>query len=107
MTSLPPEVPQRLRHLVHVVNAYNICLRLELSLQIAIDKGEGVGQDMIFIRILGYLIHFVPTDQGLKAVVQEISSCNDSAALLTVGKMYYDHYIRACTLLSLLVQLAV
>jgi len=109
MTSLPPEVPKRLQHLAHVVSAYDICLKLEksLSLQMAIDKGEGVGQDMIFIRILGYLIHFVPTDQGLKVVVQEISSCTDSAALLAVGKMYYDHYIRACTFQSLLVQHAV
>lgn len=105
MTSLPPEVPKRLEHLAHVVSAYNICLRLEKSLQKAIDKGESVGQDMIFVRILGYLIYFVPTDQGLNTVVQEISSCNeDSATLLAVGKMYYDHYIRACTFPSLLVQ---
>lgn len=72
-----------------------ICLRLEKSLQQAADKGEDVGKSMINIRILGYLIHFVPTDQGLKTVVEEISSCKDDFALLNVGKMYYDHYIRA------------
>jgi len=94
MTSLPSEVPKRLRNVAHVVSAYNICLRLEKSLQ-AIDQGEDVGQNMINIRILGYLIHFVPTDQGLRTVVQEISSCKDDSALLAVGKMYYDHYIRA------------
>jgi len=77
------------------VSVYNICLRLEKSLQKAIDKGEDVGQDIINIRILGYLVHFVPTDRGLKTVVQEISSCKDEFALLAVGKMYYDHYIRA------------
>lgn len=77
MTSLPPEVPSRLRHLAHVVSAYNICLTLEKSLQNAIDMGEDVGQDIINIRILGYLVHFVPTDRGLKTVVQEISSCED------------------------------
>ena len=42
----------------------------------------------------GYLIHYVPTDQGLKKVVEEISSCADdddnSAAHLDVGKMYYS-----------------
>ncbi|KAF8805443.1 hypothetical protein BYT27DRAFT_7169584 [Phlegmacium glaucopus] len=75
MTSLPPKVPKRLRHLAQV--------------------GEDVGQDMINIRILGYLIHFVPTDRGLKTVVQEIGSCEGESALLAIGKMYYDHYIRA------------
>ncbi|KAF8968556.1 hypothetical protein BDZ97DRAFT_1799021 [Flammula alnicola] len=50
---------------------------------------------MIYIRILGYLIHYVPTGRGLKTVVEEISSCADDSALLTVGQMYYDHYIRA------------
>ena len=97
-TSLPPElVPSRLRHLAHVVSAYNICLRLEKSLQNAIDKGEDVGQDIIIIQILGYLVHFVPTDRGLKKVVQEISSCEDEFTLFAVGKMYYDHYIPKST----------
>jgi hypothetical protein len=96
MTSLPAKVPERLRNRAHIVSAYDICLRLEKSLQQATDKGEDVGKSMINIRILGYLIHFVPTDQGLKTVVDEITSCKDDFALLNVGKMYYDHYIRAC-----------
>jgi hypothetical protein len=32
----------------------------------------------------------------LKNIIEEISSCTDDSALLDVGKMYYDHYIRAC-----------
>jgi len=95
MTSLPSEVPNRLRHIAHVVSAYNICLMLEKSLQSALDRGEDIGDNLIFVRIPGYLIHYVPTDRGLKNVVQEISSCIDDSALLNVGKMYYDHYIRA------------
>ena len=62
-----------------------------VSSQKAIDKGEDVGQNMIYIGILGYLIHFVPTAQGLKTVVYEIGSCNEeSVSLLAVGKMYYE-----------------
>ncbi|KXN80608.1 hypothetical protein AN958_09646 [Leucoagaricus sp. SymC.cos] len=95
MTSLPPKVPHRLRDVAHVVSAYGICLRLEKSLQLAANKGDNVGNNLIFIRILGYLIHYVPTDRGLKTVIQEIVSCVDESALLLVGKMYYDHYIRA------------
>ncbi|KXN81616.1 hypothetical protein AN958_04110 [Leucoagaricus sp. SymC.cos] len=95
MTSLPPRVHQRLQDVAHVVSAYDICLRLEKSLQLAANKGDDVGNNLIFIRILGYLIHYAPTDQGLKTVVEEISSCIDDSALLLFGKMYYDHYIRA------------
>ena len=91
MTSLPLEVPKSLRHLAHVVSAYNTYLRLEKSLQKAIDKGEDVGQNVIYIRILGHLIHFVPTAQGLKTVIYGIGSCNEeSASLLAVGKMYHE-----------------
>ncbi|KXN83933.1 hypothetical protein AN958_00797 [Leucoagaricus sp. SymC.cos] len=95
MTSLPREVPQRLQHLAHVVSAYDICLKLEESLQLAIDNDDDVGNNPIYVRILGYLIHYVPTDLGLRKIVEEISSCVDDSAILAVGQLYYDHYIRA------------
>ena len=97
MTSLPPKVPQRLQDNAHVVSAYNICLRLEGSLQQSVVSGDNVGNDIIYIRILGYLIHYVSTIQGLKTVVVEIVSAKTDRALLDVGRLYYDHYIRACT----------
>jgi len=106
MTPLPPKLPGRLQDdaNVHAVSAYNICLRVESSLQQAINSGENVGNDVIYIRILGYLIHFVPTDLGLKVVVTEIFSAKSDRALLDVGKMYFDHYIRACAFPNLLIQ---
>ena len=107
MTSLPHRVPNRLRDIADVVSVYGICLRLEKSLQLAIDKGDYVGNTQIYIRILGYLIHYVPTNQGLKNIVEEINSCADDSALLDVGKMYYDHYIRACTFMPLHLQFSV
>ncbi|KXN84498.1 hypothetical protein AN958_12410 [Leucoagaricus sp. SymC.cos] len=94
MTSLPREVPQRLQHLAHPVSAYDICLRLEESLELAVDNDD-VGNNLVYIRILGYLIHYVPTDLGLRKIVEEISSCVDDSAILAVGQLYYDHYIRA------------
>jgi hypothetical protein len=97
MTSLPPQVPPGLQHIAHIVSAYNICLRLEKSLQSDRYEGKDVGRNLIYIRILGFLIHHVPTDRALKTVVYEISSCADNSALLKVGEMYYNHYIRACT----------
>ena len=94
MTSLPLRVPERLRDIADVVGVYNICLALEKSLQLAIDKGNDVGNSQIYIRILGYLIHYAPTDQGLWGNVKEIISCVDDSTILGVGKMYYDYYIR-------------
>ncbi|KAG5635286.1 hypothetical protein H0H81_011824 [Sphagnurus paluster] len=94
MTSLPPTVPARLQRVAHAVRAYNKCLRIEKSLQQAIDNGEKVGNGMIYVRILGYLIHHVVTDEGMKAVVYEITSCVTDRDLLEVGKMYFNHYIR-------------
>lgn len=104
MTVLPPKVPYRFRHNAYAVSAYNICLTLEKSLQQAIDKGEDVGRMMIYTRILGCLVHYVPTERGLKTVIEEISSSIGDAALLKIGKMYFDHYIRACTFPSLLLR---
>ncbi|KDR73312.1 hypothetical protein GALMADRAFT_270137 [Galerina marginata CBS 339.88] len=97
MTPLPPKVPERLQDDVHVhaVSAYNICLSVESSLQLAVNNGENVEKDIIYIRILGYLIHFVPTDLGLTVVVAEIFSAKSDRDLLNVGKTYFDHFIRA------------
>lgn len=96
MTSLPHEVP-RFRDNTYVI-AYNMCLRLEKSLQEAANDGQNVEKELIYIRVLGFLLHHVPTDFGLKTIVYEISStAGDSILLLQVGKMYFDHYIKACT----------
>ena len=107
MTSLPREVPaslQQHRNFPNIVSAYNICLGIERSLQEDVDKGNDVGRNQIYIRILGYLIHHVPTDHGLGHVVTEITSTMRDSDLLEVGKRYFDHYIRACTFRNLLVQ---
>ena len=106
MTPLPPKLPERLQgdaH-VHAVSAYNICLRVEGSLQQAVNNDENIENDIIYIRILGYLIHFVPTNLGLRVVVTEIISAESDRALLDVGKMYFNHYIRACAFPNLLIQ---
>ncbi len=103
MTSLPSEVHRRLQHLAPVVSAYNKCLRVEEDLQSITDTRRNIKKDLVYIRIVGYLIHLVPGDQGLKTVVYEISSCDGESALLAVGQMYYDHYIRACRFINPLI----
>ena len=95
MTSLPLEVPKRFRDIPDAVTAYDICLGLEKFLLLAVvNKGDDVGSKLIYVRILGYLVHHFPTDQGLGKIVEEIiSSVDDSALQVDVGKIYYDHYI--------------
>ena len=74
MTALPPEVPLRVQHLGSVVSTYITCMRLEKILQQDVDMGQNVGNGLIYIRILGYLIHYVPTDEGLRTVTYEIDA---------------------------------
>ncbi|TDL22066.1 hypothetical protein BD410DRAFT_789150 [Rickenella mellea] len=98
MTALPHQIPARLQQLnqsPHIASAYNICLNLEASLQADEDNGRNVSRQMIYCRILGYLIHYVPSDHGLENLLEEISSCNgDHPRLLSLGEMYFDCYIR-------------
>ncbi|KIJ47305.1 hypothetical protein M422DRAFT_164180, partial [Sphaerobolus stellatus SS14] len=96
MSKLPSEAPPRFRNDPSVISAYNICLNLERGIQKEIDATRDVGRSMIYCRILGYLIHYAPSDEASKAVVQEIISCNEErVSLLEVGEMYYNHYIGA------------
>jgi hypothetical protein len=81
-----------------------VCLRAEEALEQAPDDATKK-MNMIYLRILGYLVHHVPTDRGLKVVITEIVSCKTDSALFEVGKLYYNHYLRACTFPNLLLKL--
>jgi len=98
MTSLPSIINVAHKNsIIRIHDAYNECLRLEKTLQELQDKGENATNNLVYVRILGYLIHFAPGDSGIETVVQQIISCHgDDSKLLSVGQMYYDHYIRAC-----------
>lgn len=102
MTSLPLQVLPRLRD-IPLVSTYDICLRLEKSLQEAANEGQDIGKSLFYIRIMGILVHHVPTDRGLETVIYEISSSADDSALLQDGKMYFD--IRPCTFAPLSIHL--
>ena len=101
MTSLPAEAPPNVQGLTDVVEAYGICLQLQSALQRAINIGKNIGNDMIYIRILGYLIHYPATDEQLRMVSRQIISANDNISLLQIGQSYFSHYIRACAFTTL------
>ncbi|KAF5354223.1 hypothetical protein D9756_007008 [Leucocoprinus leucothites] len=97
MSPLPKELPLSYRHVSQFVSAYDTCLRVENDLTRRAEKnGQDVMKQLIYIRILGFLLHHSPSQQGLKTVEVEINSCaGEDARLLQLGKNYFDHYIRA------------
>jgi hypothetical protein len=51
---------------------------------------------LVHARILGYLIREGPSTKAKECVAQDVNSCSNDDEMDKVGKMYYDHYIRAC-----------
>jgi hypothetical protein len=96
MTALPVELPSRLSTSPAICGAYPIVCRFEKSAQTHPDSKR-----LIYARILGYLMLEGPSDEACVAIAREILSCADEDVLANNGKMYYDHYIRACKLLLL------
>jgi len=97
MTALPLLIPVELQSDPDIATAYDLCLSVESSLQQTVNAGKCVGKDLIFARIVGYLIHFSPSKEGRKNVASEINSCKgEQSKLLAIGQRYYDYYIRAC-----------
>lgn len=106
MTLLPTTVPKKLKHNAQVLTAYDICLKLENTLQLAVKTDGHVKNDLIYIRILGHLIHCMPTPEVLHAVVTEIIEATNSRAILDAGKTYFDDFLRLCMFLRLPVKRA-
>jgi hypothetical protein len=100
MPRLPTELPEWVQ--VHprypnIESTYGICLRLENKLQEENDLAKDTTKDIIYCRILGYLFHHAPTPAAIKTLIYEVVSAKDDEALLKVGEMYFNHYIRART----------
>ncbi|KAF9555084.1 hypothetical protein CPC08DRAFT_643432, partial [Agrocybe pediades] len=49
---------------------------------------------LVYIRILGYLLHFIPSRTGLDNLARQIKECSSDNDLLQLGQMYYDQYLR-------------
>jgi len=106
MTSLPRQLPARLSSSPQLKSAYTLCLLLESKIQSEIatkktakDRNE-LSEHLIYCRVVGYLLHHAPNDVARGQVRTEIVSCNGAngdAKLIQLGKMYFDHFIRACT----------
>ncbi|KAI6030005.1 hypothetical protein EDC04DRAFT_2572635 [Pisolithus marmoratus] len=94
MPALPPTL-ERYRDRPFVLDAYNICLRLQESIQRKIDSGKDMKKDMMYCRILGYLFHHFPAPEVNDNFVLEIkSSAFEEEKLLDLGKHFYEHFIK-------------
>ena len=93
---LPRTLPPRIQDIIQGAEAYHACLRAEESLQfVPFDYERDAEQDLVYIRVLGHLLHHVAY-RGLETIVKEILAAKDSIALFELGQIYLGHFLRAC-----------
>ncbi|KAF4613765.1 hypothetical protein D9613_008150 [Agrocybe pediades] len=100
MTSLPPNLPPENQAVPAYASAYGICLTVEHALTNLLadttKNEEEIRLHLVYVRILGYLLHFMPTRAGLDNLAGEIQRSSTSANdLVKLGKTYYDCFLRA------------
>ena len=95
MTALPRELPVRLTIPAAIHAAYPIVLEFEQSARNHADPMR-----IIYARILGYLILEGPEDTARITVARDILACDGRGedALASLGRLYFDYFIRPCKL---------
>ena len=96
-----PELPLSLHNSATIFGAYPQILDLERNEQAAYrrDPSDDRKKRLIYTRILGYLIIAGPSAKASVAVALEVNACSgEEEKLLAIGRLYFDHYIRACKL---------
>ncbi|TFK53841.1 hypothetical protein OE88DRAFT_1656216 [Heliocybe sulcata] len=87
---LPPisEIEHKFATLPSAISAYNTCLHYERSVSSR--------QHLIFVRVLGYLLLYAPSDEALAEVARTIHSCGqDAIRLCALGEAFVHWFIRA------------
>ena len=94
-----PKLPAHFQNSPSIFGAYPQILILEKNEQAAYDRNPSDRKRLIYARILGYLILEGPSDCARVAVALEVNACNgEEEKMLAIGRLYFDHYIRACKL---------
>jgi hypothetical protein len=104
-----PELPHRFHSSPSIFGAYTQILKFERKEQAAYSRDPSAdrGKRLIYYRILGYLI-LGPSDDARVAVALEVNACNGKEEkILAIGRLYFDHCIRACKLQKLYLFFAV
>ena len=93
-----PALSTRLHNSPSMLGAYPQILKLEKNIQATYTSADRA-KNLVFARILGYLILEGVSDQARVAVALEVNACcGDEAKMLSIGKLYFDHFIRTCKL---------
>ncbi|EKM51239.1 uncharacterized protein PHACADRAFT_263274 [Phanerochaete carnosa HHB-10118-sp] len=56
---------------------------------------------LTYIRLLGNLLTYAPSNAGKAHIAQSVSSCKSDEELFDLGQFYQQHFIRACELCTL------
>lgn len=91
---LPAKLPSEIITLSsNIAAAYPNILRLEKSSDL---------KNVMYARILGYMLLYRPSDEAWTTVTKGVVSCANEDQLAEHGKYYYDYYIRPCKLFHVL-----
>lgn len=98
-----PDLPPRLQNSKYILGAYPQILEYERVLQTAYNREPSAERrlKLMYISIIGYLILEGYSDAARVAVALEVLSCNGEEKeekFLNIGKLYFEHFIRACKL---------
>ncbi|KAF4614259.1 hypothetical protein D9613_008152 [Agrocybe pediades] len=98
MAPLPPHLPPENQAVSAYASAYGTCLVVEHALtNLLADttmNGEEIRLHLVYIRILGYLLHYMPTRAGLDDLTHEIQISTSDNDLVELGQTYYGHILR-------------
>ncbi|KAG2007981.1 hypothetical protein CC2G_013463 [Coprinopsis cinerea AmutBmut pab1-1] len=96
MSNLPPSLPVSIQNSDAAQKAYNVILELERRLLPPSQHNEthtdlGEQRNLVLCRILGYLLHYAPTEQARASVVDGIIACDgDDERVLEFGEVFLD-----------------
>lgn len=99
---LPIELPTRPSLSAMVRGAYSVILEFEKKQTAIWNQSPGDGsrrKNLMWVRVVGYLLLEGPSDRARIAVALEVNSCaGDGEKIIAIGKYYCDYYLCACKL---------
>ncbi|KDQ49734.1 hypothetical protein JAAARDRAFT_212033 [Jaapia argillacea MUCL 33604] len=91
-SALPPDAAERCHLDSNATTAYQTCIAFEQHVTTTTTAGE---LELVYARILGYLIIYAPSLPARHEVVKVIQSCErDFEALSELGECFFDYFIR-------------
>lgn len=98
-------LPEIFSHpLPSAVDAHNRCRQVESRIFEALESNLNLlgstksvlESQLMYLRIVGYLLFHVPLDTGKEHVAQSVLSCKTDEDIFDLGKIYQQHFICVC-----------